>query len=527
MKLRHLAALIVAAALVLGIPALAQLSTTQLTLTTPPPPNISRATATVVGAAGRDTIYYWVSVRYPSGIRLPYGPIAAFSSVGIGNLSGANFVTISWTPLVGATGYDVLRQATNAPFSTCAACAVVLNTAATSFNDTGGATFAWPPAGVNFVSTVSGQIFVNNRDEVSPFIQYEALGGRGRILYTTPAYGLDLTSGLSVVGGAFSGGDVRGINSSILANETALRWRSDSEIRVAGPGDAYLDWSARTDPAVYGFRSRIQSNLTGGGVAALGAQFMSRASAGGAGGGAYIGARGSAVQDAAGYIGSDILTGLYGDASPSVGLLFGSYGVFGIFQPSGTATAGAGMFAAGVKGDFDDAIGMTTLLETTGGVMGFISDQDTPGPTGAVVAVLGAAVPPVRTAPNAPTSAFRIVDWHPTLGVNFDYGFDAFWTDGVAAATIFNIADIRGQSGDRLDNATVGTWTLTRGSGDFTGLALEAVLFANLGAPANGTIVYCSNCDPAAVGAAWAVCSTGGASTGALAVRIAGAWNCY
>lgn len=47
-------------------------------------------------------------------------------------------------------------------------------------------------------------------------------------------------------------------------------------------------------------------------------------------------------------------------------------------------------------------------------------------------------------------------------------------------------------------------------------------LFANLGTPANGTMVYCSNCDTAAVSGVCA--STPG--TGAFAVRINGAWSC-
>ena len=45
--------------------------------------------------------------------------------------------------------------------------------------------------------------------------------------------------------------------------------------------------------------------------------------------------------------------------------------------------------------------------------------------------------------------------------------------------------------------------------------------FAGLPSATNGSIVYCSNCDPAST-----PCTTGGASTGNFAFREAAAWNC-
>lgn len=47
--------------------------------------------------------------------------------------------------------------------------------------------------------------------------------------------------------------------------------------------------------------------------------------------------------------------------------------------------------------------------------------------------------------------------------------------------------------------------------------------FAGLGTPSDGTILYCSNCDPTATLLA---CTTGGASTGAFAFRVNGTWGC-
>lgn len=46
---------------------------------------------------------------------------------------------------------------------------------------------------------------------------------------------------------------------------------------------------------------------------------------------------------------------------------------------------------------------------------------------------------------------------------------------------------------------------------------LATVVFANLGTPSNGTIVYCSNCTTAS--------PTASGGTGAVVQRVAGAWN--
>jgi hypothetical protein len=50
-----------------------------------------------------------------------------------------------------------------------------------------------------------------------------------------------------------------------------------------------------------------------------------------------------------------------------------------------------------------------------------------------------------------------------------------------------------------------------------------AVIFSNLGTPSNGTQVYCSDCDPST----GSTCASAGAKTGAMAMRINGAWKCY
>jgi hypothetical protein len=63
------------------------------------------------------------------------------------------------------------------------------------------------------------------------------------------------------------------------------------------------------------------------------------------------------------------------------------------------------------------------------------------------------------------------------------------------------------------------------GSTPTSDLILNIVANGDLGTPADGRIVYCSNCNtPAAQGDA---CATGGDNAGAEAHRIRGGWKCY
>ena len=51
-----------------------------------------------------------------------------------------------------------------------------------------------------------------------------------------------------------------------------------------------------------------------------------------------------------------------------------------------------------------------------------------------------------------------------------------------------------------------------------------SVLFAALGAPANGAVTFCSNCDPPTL--VDQTCTSAGTQTGSIAVRTNGAWKC-
>ena len=264
-------------------------------------------------------------------------------------------------------------------------------------------------------------------------------------------YGLDLFHVDGAMSNIFNTADIRGQNQSIFVDEAADLWRTESEFRVGAAAGAFLDWSARTDVVIQGFRSRIESDVATATTTVYGGLFEVQAGAATAGG-FFSGIRARAVT-AAGLTGTDVFDGVFGEANPSDGLIQGSYGVFGVLNIDGTTAAGVNWTGAGVKGDYEDAVGLDVATTYTAGVMGFISDLDTVGPDGAVVAMLGGGG--TRTAANSPISAFRIIDLEETADVDFQYGFDAYWDDGVVTdSTVIAIADFRGQERTTIDNRT-------------------------------------------------------------------------
>lgn len=68
----------------------------------------------------------------------------------------------------------------------------------------------------------------------------------------------------------------------------------------------------------------------------------------------------------------------------------------------------------------------------------------------------------------------------------------------------------------------VGTSTLTNMAAGQ--MAFGTTTFAALPAAPNGTLLYCSDCDPPTL--VVNTCTSAGAATGAFAVRVNGAWNC-
>ena len=98
--------------------------------------------------------------------------------------------------------------------------------------------------------------------------------------------------------------------------------------------------------------------------------------------------------------------------------------------------------------------------------------------------------------------------------------------DASGAATCASVANADlSNSSITIQGAAValgGTTLATSSTPTFGGLLIGATLFTNLGTPANGTVLYCSDCDPAAA----VTCTSAGTQTGAFAFRTGGNWIC-
>lgn len=93
-------------------------------------------------------------------------------------------------------------------------------------------------------------------------------------------------------------------------------------------------------------------------------------------------------------------------------------------------------------------------------------------------------------------------------------------------------------TGTGVGTVTVNTYTGLVGAGTTDNTAVStvfngigsvthpAVLFGNLGTPSNGTVAYCSDCDPPAVAGTYNDCTSAGTETGAFAFRVNGKWKC-
>lgn len=115
----------------------------------------------------------------------------------------------------------------------------------------------------------------------------------------------------------------------------------------------------------------------------------------------------------------------------------------------------------------------------------------------------------------AGTPAFRF-QTSTNTGMMYNFGDIAFT---LAGSRVYNFGtgtlDLLSDVGSiRIGSGNDMTIT-RRGAGEF---GLAAVLFANLGAPANGTFCYCSDCTIASP------CASGG--TGAWAKRLNATWVC-
>src|ERR1019366_2161232 len=117
----------------------------QIELGTSGPGGVGTINLQVVGNQGNTTSYYWVIPNYNIGL----GQASRALVINAPNVLGAsNYVRVTWNPVVGATGYFVLKT-TGPDIPTSCSCALVGPTLTIGYNDQGGglAGFNYTPVG--------------------------------------------------------------------------------------------------------------------------------------------------------------------------------------------------------------------------------------------------------------------------------------------------------------------------------------------------------------------------------------------
>lgn len=140
----------------------AQTQTVTVSAGVPQPVNVS---ANYSGAAGQNSIFYYVCSAFASGSICQFSPAVAARTPGISALGAGNQVTINWAPgSVGATGYYVMRFATPGFSGQCSNCVVASNVSGTSYVDSSPSAPAvsFPPSGLNPVQQATGNIRLDN-----------------------------------------------------------------------------------------------------------------------------------------------------------------------------------------------------------------------------------------------------------------------------------------------------------------------------------------------------------------------------
>ena len=149
-------------------------------------PTVGNFGGAFTGAYGGHTnIYYWIVAKYPIGDSMTFGPLIVAGTSGRQNLGAGNTVNLNWTPVSGATGYDVVYSNTQAsPSFPCPDCGVVLGTAATQYTDDGTGNLAY--GGPNAAGEARAVLNLNNRDESAPFIPVTIGGITHRLVLGSP-----------------------------------------------------------------------------------------------------------------------------------------------------------------------------------------------------------------------------------------------------------------------------------------------------------------------------------------------------
>lgn len=114
------------------------------------PQATSAPLARFFGTTASTARYYWVLTRYANGTSgmSPSGSVLNGSS----SLSSANQIQVTWTTVVGGTGYDLLRTSSNTPPTAACNCALVVNTLTPAWTDQGAGplTYTVPTPGILF-----------------------------------------------------------------------------------------------------------------------------------------------------------------------------------------------------------------------------------------------------------------------------------------------------------------------------------------------------------------------------------------
>jgi hypothetical protein len=417
-----------------------QVRASSVTFTAGAPALVKGATGSVSGNPGSITLYYWIAARYPSGLSLPAGPVHVVNTVGIANLSGTQFVVLSWQPASAATGYYVIRQAQPQfpQAGTCTSCVVAANQAGTTFSDQGGATTNWPPAGVPFSAAAEISLSVDNLNAAFPFLNI--VGGTGSSVFGN--------SGPVNIGSAAA--------PVVMTTLTG----SQQEIGARGTG------SYGTLTSLKGADFRVTS--TGGaGTFLVGTQSIATTGAG-----------------------SVSVTELFGGnfvASHLTGTAVQMYGVVGELDVVAPATAAAGgVFATGVLGVLNDGVGVQNVTNHPSAVMGAIFDNNT-----AADAAVIAYVTTDNVRVNPIGAGFRVIDRTTGAGHGFNYGLDLYYTcamgvcSGATELNSFNNADIRLSS-----EAEILTGTGVPAGGLCTATNLGAI-YLNHGGGAGTSLYVC------------------------------------
>lgn len=164
--------ILILAQLVAGWPVLGQApgsDAAQVLLAAPPPAPVVSANAQTVGNRGSRVFFYWVVANFPVGKSVPYGP-AQVSNVA-DTLTGGNYVRVVWSPVTGATSYDVLRTTTAVLPNGAANIGVATAVSGTLYDNTGETINSYT---VSSASAASGFWRLDNRNYSIPVMTFSS-----------------------------------------------------------------------------------------------------------------------------------------------------------------------------------------------------------------------------------------------------------------------------------------------------------------------------------------------------------------